>query len=114
MVAQALIEGFQDVKLVASTPVAGVCSVKGQIVDGIGKPVKGVQNILLTTQAIGTTAFSVTQGVVKSGAGTSAVWMQTTASGSFAFDVEDGTAADLCLVLAKTSDGIETILPIQF
>jgi hypothetical protein len=95
----------------------GAITVQGQVVDAMGKPVVGVQDVIVET--ISTTGANITAagtpvGTLKVGSGTIKAWFQTNSSGAFAFTATDATAGELALCKISTPDGLHSIKELQF
>jgi hypothetical protein len=115
IVAEALVQNSKDIKLVAGTEATNVIKVTGQVVDGVGLPVQGVKDVLVTSVPV-SGAGTMTDGgagTFKVGSGTKQVWLQTDATGLFQVDVLNAAAEDN-LVQAVVADGSVALLKITF
>jgi hypothetical protein len=115
MMAKAVVENTQDIKLSAGAEASNVIKVTGQILDGAGNPEAGVKDVVVKSYPVsgaGTMADGGA-GVVKKGAASTEVWMQTDANGKFELDVTNAAAEDN-LIVAQTGDGDVAMLKLTF
>jgi len=115
MVAQALSADAQDIVLTAGVEAANVITVTGQIVDGLGTPIAGVQNVVVTSIPVsgaGTMTAGGT-GTVKAGSASKEVWIQTDATGKFSVGVLNVAVEDN-LVRAVTANGEVAMLKLTY
>jgi hypothetical protein len=117
VVAQAFLDSSKDVVLTAGVEGAGAANsidVTGQIVDGMGYPVAGVQDVLLTSVPVsGAGTTTVITGTAKFGSASKQVWLQTDATGKFVARVLNAAVEDN-LVLVQTGNGDTAALKITF
>ena len=115
MTAKALVDGVKDMVLSKAVEAANVIKVTGQMVDGAGNPMMGVQNVLIQSMPIAG-AGTMTDGgagVVKAGSASLSMWMQTDATGKFQVDVLNVVAEDN-LVQVTTDNGDVAQLVLTF
>lgn len=115
MTAKALVDGVKDITLSAAAEVADSIKVTGQMVDGVGNPMQGVQNVLIKSVPIAGTGLLTDggAGVAKAGSGTTEMWFQTDAAGKFQVDVANAVA-EQNLVQVTTDNGDVAQLVLTF
>lgn len=119
IVAQAIADQSQDVAFTVGAEGAdgaNLIRVTGQIVNGFGEPIAGVQDIIVETLPVsgaGTISMVASSGTQKLAVSTKRNWIQTTAAGMFAIDVLDAAAED-CLVIVTTPNGDTAVVKITF
>ena len=106
MTAKALVEGVKDILLTAGVEAVNVIKVSGRIVDGVGNPKPGVQNILAVSKPVSGvgTMTDGGAGTIIAGSASVSVWMQTDATGAFQLDVLNAVA-EVNLVQVTTDNG---------
>lgn len=106
MTAKALVDGVKDMVLSAAAEVADSIKVTGQMVDGAGNPLMGVQNVLVQSVPVSGTGLLTDggAGVAKAGSGSTSMWFETDATGKFQVDVANAVA-EQNLVQVTTDNG---------
>lgn len=101
---------------------ANAIDVACQIVDGLGAPVAGVQQVLIRALAVtdasgdlsaATAAVGTIKKTTTPATGFNEMWMETSSAGAFSFKVSDAAAEDV-LVQIVLSTGKETLFKLTF
>lgn len=95
----------------------GVIVINGQMTDGLGNSVVGIQDVVLKTNSVtGATmaANSPAVGVIKTGSASAEVWMQTNSSGAFSVLATDSTEGELALLIVFMPDGQVVMAELQY
>lgn len=114
-ISQALLSANHDIALTAGVETSNVIKVTGQVTDGVGNPVPGVRDVLVTSVPV-SGAGTMTDGgfgTFKVGSATKSVWLQTDSNGKFQVDVLNIVAEDN-LIQAIAPDGDVQFLKLTF
>lgn len=115
LMAKAILESSLDVSMTAAAEAANIIKVTGQIVDGTGAPVAGVQHVLLTSVPVAGagTMTDGGDGAVVAGSASKVAVMTTTAAGKFQVDVTNVNVESNVLI-AQVNGGDASILVLTF
>lgn len=115
MVAKTLVENVRDISLTAGAEAANVIKVTGQVKDGVGNPVAGTFEVLVTSKPIAG-AGTLTDGgagAIVVGSASTEVWMTTDTTGKFEVNVTN-VVAEANLIKAVVPDCDVAMLRLTF